>query len=95
MKLWSLLLILSAFLLGSSQAQGVVPSTCHLFINQCLSQLAEDNYGYDSSIESIWSFMERRTSGCATILKPYLNNPPYLAVSKEKGAALVACLDTI
>lgn len=83
-------------LLSLTAAQTVTaPWGCHLQIDRCLSKLAKTNFGYDSSIESIWQFMSRTTTGCETVLRPYLTNPPYLAVSQSKGDELIACLNTI
>lgn len=71
------------------------PAFCALFINSCLSGIAEKRYGYDSGRESIWSFMSRRTIGCQDVLRPYLTNPPFLSVPNDKAEALLDCLDTI
>lgn len=94
-----LLAVFSLLLLSLCSAQAIdSPWGCYLHIESCLSDLAEDNnLGYDSSYESIWSFMGRavNTNECRRTMQPYLTNPPFLFVSQSKGDALIACLNTI
>lgn len=87
--------ILAFFALLATVYAQQVPMFCALFINKCLSEIAEKRYGYDSGRESIWSFMSRRTTGCQDVLQPYLTNPPFLAVSNDKAEALLDCLDNL
>lgn len=91
------LLLLLALLLAVVSAQIDAPSFCHLQIGTCLSLLAKENLGYEPSVESIWSFMSRRApnSQCRELVKPYLTNPPYLAVPRGTGDELIACLDAM
>ncbi len=94
-----ILLAILSVLLSMCSAQAIeAPWGCYLHISSCLSDLAEENeLGYDSSYESIWSFMNRavNTNACRDIMKRYQTNPPFLVVSQGKGDELIACLNTI
>lgn len=94
MKRLLLFLILHIIKINALPESDTVPKLCYLHISQCLSSLAEERYGYISSRESVWDFMARRTVGCDEVLRPYLVNPPYLAVSDPAGDALIRCLST-
>lgn len=78
-------------------AQLTVPFGCHLQIGVCLSELAEER-GYTGHGPDIWTYMYSGSQGnavCRDAIRPYLTNPPFLAVSKETGDLLVACLAAI
>lgn len=83
-------------LLAAAASYKVSDNACHLLINMCLSERAVA-HGYDSAHGNVWDFLNRRatSASCRAVVRPYLTNPPALAVDSDKADELLECLEAI